>query len=330
MNRAQSLDPVIELLRHAISESFDNILTGAHDGDEAPRLSLEELLFSPEAEDAKAEMIRAGEKLWRRQYVDGNGGNLSVRIGNKYAVCTPTLCSKGDLTPGDFALVDLEGGQICGGRERTSEILLHLEIYKAQPAAGAVIHCHPPYATAHAVAGTIPEGDLVPEQEVFVGPLALAPYETPGTIEFARAVLPFVNTHNTILLRNHGIVCWADTIAHAEWYTEVVENYCKTVRIASSIKTPLPKIPEDKIHDLLRRKQRMGLPDPRLAALPPALAAPSGEGLIGNADLLRHGAESKPGSAKPASKEEEIERLAVTFAAQIRTILKSGSLKSGV
>ena len=155
--------------------------------------------------------------------------------------------------------------QICGDRAQTSEILLHLEIYKAVPAARAVIHCHPPYATAHALAGIVPRGNMIPEQEVLVGPVALAPYETPGTMAFARAILPFVQDHNTILLTNHGVVCWADTVTHAEWYVEVVENYCKTLVIASQLGVPAKEIPPNKIDALLAMKKRLGLPDPSLA-----------------------------------------------------------------
>ncbi|HEY5256204.1 MAG TPA: class II aldolase/adducin family protein, partial [Acidobacteriaceae bacterium] len=112
-----------------------------------------EIFNSPEVNALKEEIMRVGKKLWERQYVDGNGGNISVRLSPHYVLCTPTLCSKGDLGMDDFSLVDLENCQICGDRPQTSEILLHLEIYKAVPAAKAVIHCHPPYATAHAVAG---------------------------------------------------------------------------------------------------------------------------------------------------------------------------------
>jgi len=225
-----------------------------------------EIFNSPEANALKEEILRVGKKLWERQYVDGNGGNISVRVSPHYVLCTPTLCSKGDLCMEDFSLVDLDNCQICGDRPQTSEILLHLEIYKAVPAAKAVIHCHPPYATAHAVAGVVPQGNLIPEQEVFIGPVALAPYETPGTRAFAKTVLPYVKDHNTILLANHGIVCWADTVTHAEWYVEVVDTYCKTVMIASQLRPKLNEIPPDKIADLLAIKKKLGLPDPRLRA----------------------------------------------------------------
>jgi L-fuculose-phosphate aldolase len=223
-----------------------------------------EAFTSPEATALKEEIVRVGRKLWERQYVDGNGGNISARISPHYVLCTPTLLSKGDLRVEDLSLVDLDNYQICGDRPQTSEILLHLEIYKAVPSAKAVIHCHPPYATAHAVAGVVPPGNLIPEQEVFVGPVALASYETPGTHAFAKTVLPYVKNHNTILLANHGIVCWADTVTHAEWYVEVVDTYCKTIMLASQLRPKLNEIPPDKIADLLALKKSLGLPDPRL------------------------------------------------------------------
>jgi len=225
-----------------------------------------DLFHSPRAQAIKEEIIRAGRKLWERQYVDGNGGNISARISRDYILCTPTLVSKGDLHIDDISLVDLENCQICGNRAQTSEIRLHLEIYKAVPQAKAVIHCHPPYATAHAIADVVPQGNLLPEQEVFIGPVVIAPYETPGTTAFARTVLPWVRRHNTILLSHHGIVCWADTVTHAEWYTEVIDTYCKTVMIARQLRPDLTEIPPDKIEDLLAFKKRidLSLPDARL------------------------------------------------------------------
>jgi L-fuculose-phosphate aldolase len=227
-----------------------------------------EIFHSPATQLIKEEIVRTGRKLWERQYVDGNGGNISARISRDYVVCTPTLLSKGDLKVEDLALVDLENHRLCGNRPHTSELLLHLEIYKTVPRAKAVVHCHPPYATAHAIAGVVPQGNLVPEQEVFVGQVAISAYETPGTLEFARTVRPLAKNHNTILLANHGLVCWGDTVTHAEWYVEVIETYCKTVMIASQLRQKLPEIPPEKILDLLALKKRIGmsLPDVRFPA----------------------------------------------------------------
>ena len=250
---------ISSIVRRAVLESF-----AASESSQKAFEDPLQIFTSAEANVLKEEIVRAGRKLWERQYVEGNGGNISVRLSPHHVLCTPTLCSKRDLGVEDLSLVDLDNYQICGDRPQTSEMLLHLEIYKAVPAARAVIHCHPPHATAYAIAGVIPQGNLLPEQEVFVGPVALAPYETPGSHAFAQTVLPYVKDHNTILLANHGIVCWADTVTHAEWYVEVVDTYCKTIMIASQLRPKLNEIPPDKVADLLARKKKMGLPDSRL------------------------------------------------------------------
>lgn len=221
------------------------------------------LFFTPEAEAIKKEICSAGRKLWMRQFVDGNGGNISYRIGPNEVVCTPTLVSKYDLIPDDLCLVDLEGNQIAGTKPRTSEIFLHLEIFKAVPEAKACLHCHPPHATAYAITGRVPPNLVIPEFEVFVGKVAITPYETPGTPAFAQTVLPFVKQHNTVLLGNHGIVCWADTVTHAEWQAEVLETYCWTLMLAAQLGAPISYITEQKGSDLLAIKKRLGLPDIR-------------------------------------------------------------------
>ena len=221
------------------------------------------LFTTPEAEAVKKEICAVGRKLWMRQYVDGNGGNISYRIGPNEVICTPTLVSKFDLTPEDLSLVDLEGNQIAGTRPRTSEIFLHLEIFKAVPEAKACVHCHPPHATAYAITGRVPPNLIIPEFEVFVGKVAISPYESPGTEAFAQTVLPFVKQHNTVLLANHGIICWADTVTHAEWYVEVLETYCATLMLAAQLGVPISHISEQKGSDLLAIKKKLGLPDAR-------------------------------------------------------------------
>jgi L-fuculose-phosphate aldolase len=294
-------DPVLvsAIVRRAVSECIANFQTPSS---LSTSRETEELFHSPAAQALKEEIILTGKKLWDRQYVDGNGGNMSVRFAEEYVICTPTLCSKRDMRVEDLSLVDLENQKICGGSRPTSEILLHLEIYKAVPAAKAVVHCHPPYATAYAIAGIVPPGNLIPEQEVFVGPVALAPYETPGTMAFAKTVLPFVQDHNTILLANHGIVCWGDTITHAEWYVEVVDTYCKTLMIARQLGSPIHEIPADKIADLLAIKKKLGLPDPRLAA----------------------GETVKSNSTRPvAAQGEEMEQLVAALTSQVMLFLEN-------
>ena len=306
-----TVDRISSIIRRAVLECLAENERAFDQSEENPFV----LFHSEAARMLKEEIVRNGRKLWERQYVDGNGGNISARLSPSYILCTPTLLSKGDLRVEDIALVDLDNRLICGSRAQTSEILLHLEIYKTVPQARSVIHCHPPYATAHAVAGVIPQGNLVPEQEVFVGPVALTPYETPGTLAFARTITPVVRQHNTILLSNHGIVCWADTVTHAEWYAEVVETYCKTVMIALQLKSPLPEISPEKILDLLALKQKLGLPDARLPLAPD----PPASGTNGSA---RPAVRSSKADRLPGRSEEEIEHLVSSIASQIAGVVE--------
>jgi L-fuculose-phosphate aldolase len=253
----------IALRRGVQTPAANQMVSGTRAGTGAGSGAMQDLFTSPEAEAVKEEICAVGRKLWQRAYVDGNGGNISYRIGPNAVICTPTLMSKADLGPRDLCLVDLEGKQLAGGRPRTSEILMHLEIYKEVADAKAVVHCHPPHATAYAITGRVPPNCVIPEYEIFIGKVALSPYETPGTPEFARTVIPFVKNHNSVLLANHGIVCWGDTVTHAEWYAEVVDTYCWTLMLAAQLGTPLSHFTSDKAADLVAIKKRLGLPDAR-------------------------------------------------------------------
>jgi L-fuculose-phosphate aldolase len=286
---------------------------------EVAALSPADVLYSSaEAMALKEEIIRVGRKLWERQFVDGNGGNISGRLNDRYILCTPTQCSKADLTPDDFALVDMDGNQVAGTKPRSTEIFLHLEIYRHVPQAHAVLHCHPPHATAYAITGTVPPTCLIPEHELLVGSVALAPYETPGTPEFARTVLPFVRDHNMILLQNHGVVCWADSVTHAEWCAEVVDNYCRTIILAAHLGAPLVHIPGDKTADLLATKKKSGMPDPRYG-LPECQLCDLPEFPDGITVRPKDGGEAAEGLVL---KPEDFEALVQAITDQVMTALK--------
>ncbi len=119
----------------------------------SPKAELEAFFGSSPVHALKEQICDIGRRLWQRAYVDGNGGNIAVRVGEDVVLCTPTLISKGFMTPADLCLVDLDGNQLLGSKKRTSEILMHLQMMKCQPKDIASVHCHPPYATAFAVAG---------------------------------------------------------------------------------------------------------------------------------------------------------------------------------
>jgi len=226
---------------------------------DSPRIA--EYFYSREALDIKNEICSVGRKLWLRGFVDGNGGNISYRIGEDEVICTPTLFSKFDMNPDDLCLIDLSGNQLAGRRRPTSEVQLHLEVYKNAPQAKAVVHCHAPYATACAICGRVPPTSISSEFDVFIGSVALARYETPGTPEFAATVRPYVANHNAILLANHGVMCWADTPTHAEWYVENLETFCQTFMIARQFGAPYSRISPEKAEALKAARKKYGLPD---------------------------------------------------------------------
>jgi L-fuculose-phosphate aldolase len=224
---------------------------------------LEAFFNSPAIERLKEQICAVGRRLWQRAYVDGNGGNIAIRVGEDIALCTPTLVSKGFMKPADMCLVDLEGTQLCGTKKRTSEILMHLQIMKRQARAVATVHCHPPYATGFAVAGVEPPTCMIPEFEVFAS-VATAPYRTPGTPEMGKLVADLVDKHNTILMANHGVVTWShNDVEDAYFKMEILEAYCRTVLVASQLGKPVNTMTPTQLQDLLKIKQSLGIPDPR-------------------------------------------------------------------
>jgi L-fuculose-phosphate aldolase len=229
----------------------------------SPKPELEAFFDSAYSQGLKEQICEMGRRLWQRAYVDGNGGNMAIRVGEDIALCTPTLVSKGFMKPADMCLVDFEGNQLVGEKKRTSEILMHLQIMKRQPRAVATVHCHPPYSTGFAVAGIEPPTCMIPEYEVFSS-VAIAPYRTPGTPEMGQLVADLVDKHNTILMANHGVVSWShNNIEDAYFKMEILEAYCRTVLVAAQLGRPAKTMTPAQLQDLLKIKQSLGIPDPR-------------------------------------------------------------------
>jgi L-fuculose-phosphate aldolase len=229
----------------------------------SPKAELEAFFSSAYAQDLKLQICEMGHRLWKRAYVDGNGGNMAIRVGEDIAICTPTLVSKGSLKPEDMCLVDFEGNQMLGTKKRTSEILMHLQMMKRQPKAVATCHCHPPYATAFAVAGVAPPTCMLPEYEVFCA-VGVAPYRTPGSPEMGKLVADLTDQYNTILMANHGVVTWShNNIEEAYWRMEIIEAYCRTIVVAGQLGKPINTFTGPQMKELLNIKQSLGFVDPR-------------------------------------------------------------------
>jgi L-fuculose-phosphate aldolase len=185
----------------------------------------------------KEEICEIGRRLYNRGFAAANDGNITVRLNDKEVLCTPTMVSKGFMKPEDICKVDYDGKQLSGTRKRTSEVLLHLAVFKSRADVQGVVHCHPPHATAFAVARQpIPQG-VLPEVEVFLGQVPMAEYETPGTQKFADTILPYVHGANTIILANHGTVTFGPTLENAYFHTEIIDAYCRILILARQLGT---------------------------------------------------------------------------------------------
>ncbi len=229
----------------------------------SPQGDLDAYFDSSQMLGLKEEICEIGRRLWQRAYVDGNGGNIAIRVAEDLALCTPTLVSKGFMKPEDMCLVDLDGNQKAGRKKRTSEILMHLQIMKRQPRAKATVHCHPPYATGFAVAGVQPPTCMIPEFEVFSS-VAIAPYRTPGTPEMGKLVADLVDKHNTILMANHGVVTWSHLdVEDAYFKMEILEAYCRTILVSAQLGRAPNTMSTGQLQDLLKIKEGLGIPDPR-------------------------------------------------------------------
>src|SRR5436305_11384577 len=210
----------------------------------------------------KQEICEIGRRLYAKGFAAANDGNITYRLNDKEILCTPTMVSKGYLKPEDICKVDYEGKQLAGTRKRTSEVLLHLAVYKQRPDVQAVVHCHPPHATAFGVAHEPIPKCVLPEVEVFLGEVPVAVYETPGGQKFADTVVPYVKDCNTIILANHGTVTFGPDLEKAYWNSEIIDAYCKILMIAKSLGR-VNYFTEQQTRELLDLKKRLGYDDVR-------------------------------------------------------------------
>lgn len=212
----------------------------------------------PSEATVREEICEIGRRIYARQMASGNDGNISYRLSENEVLCSPTMICKGFMQPDDLCVVDLDGNQLRGERRKTSEILLHLEIYKHDPATRAVVHCHPPHATAFGMARVDIPSCILPEVEVFLGIVPRADYETPGGTEFAETVRPFVGKANVVILSNHGTVSWGKTVEQAFWHTEILDAYCRMLLLAQQIGN-VERLDAGKVNELLDLKERFGV-----------------------------------------------------------------------
>ena len=211
----------------------------------------------------REQMCEIGRRVYAKGFAAANDGNISYRLSEDRVLCTPTRVSKGFMKPDDLCIVDMDGKQVSGKRKRSSEILLHLAIMKARPDVRSCVHCHPPHATAFAVAHEPIPKCTMPEFEVFLGEVAITPYETPGGQKFADTVLPYVKDTDTIILANHGTITCGSDLEDAYFKTEIIDAYCRILILAKQLGR-VNYYYDDKAAELIKLKPNLGIRDARL------------------------------------------------------------------
>lgn len=174
-------------------------------------------------------IVDCGRRLYARGLVAHYDGNVSVRTEDGRVWTTPTGVPKGALRPRDLVCVDLGGATLRGRNRPSSELRMHLRVYREDPSVRAVVHAHPPAATAHAAAGLPLDRPVLTEVLATLGTVPVAPYATPGTEAVGDSVAPFVRTHGAVLLANHGALAWGRTLEEAYGRMETLERYAEVL-----------------------------------------------------------------------------------------------------
>ncbi|MFZ1948245.1 MAG: class II aldolase/adducin family protein [bacterium] len=212
-------------------------------------------------EDAAEGILHVGRRMYQRGFVAANDGNISVRLAADRLLVTPTGVSKGFMTKTDLVVTDGKGAKLSGRREVTSEIRMHTRAYELRADIGAVVHAHPPYATAFAVAG-IPLAECVlPEVVLTIGSVPLAEYGTPSTDEVAESVARVVIGSDAFLLRNHGVMCVGPDVLTAYHRVETVEHLAEISFIARHLGRLSP-LAHEQVMKLLAVRERLGVKGP--------------------------------------------------------------------
>lgn len=214
----------------------------------------------------KKDMCEIGRRIWQKGFCAGNEGNHSVRISDDRVLVTPTGVSKGFLTPEDLCVTDMDGKQVepnAKGRRRSSEVLVHIAIYKHRPDVKAVIHSHPPHATAFAVCNMpLPEG-VHPEAEVFLGKVPIAQFAMPSTQQLPDSIIPLIQPEtNTVLMGNHGSVSFSHDLTDAYYKLEILDAYCRILLLAQPL-GQIHTLSPGEMKQLLEIKKQFGMTDSR-------------------------------------------------------------------
>jgi L-fuculose-phosphate aldolase len=247
----------------------------------------------------RADIVEIGRRMYARGYTASNDGNISARLGADRLIMTPKSVCKGFMTPDMMCITDLDGRKLQGERDPSSEMLMHLEVYRQRPDAQAVVHAHPPTATGFAVAGIPLDRAVLAEVLTTLGSVPIAEYATPSTRELPEAVRKYIKAHDGMLLANHGALTVGTDLYSAYYKMETIEHFAHISLVARMLGRE-NLISRDEVLRLQELRGAYGIKAPAPICADPAaeavdcqvVQAPASAGARLVPDLIRQAAEA--------------------------------------
>ena len=208
---------------------------------------------------AKKAILDIGQRMYVRNFVAANDGNISIRTGENEVWATPTGVSKGFMKKKMLVKVDLEGNVLEGTKKPSSELKMHLRAYQENPELLSVCHAHPPICTCFAIAGIPLDVPVLAEAVITLGDVPVAPYAELGSKEVPEVIAPYCHTHNGVLLANHGAVTWAEDPYSAYYRLESMEYYANILMITGKILKEQNTLTEEQVERLQAMREKFGI-----------------------------------------------------------------------
>ena len=224
-------------------------------------------------EEAKKMIVEIGRRMYMKNFVAANDGNISCKVGDETIWTTPTGVSKGFMSEDDMVKMRLDGTILNQGeRAPSSEVKMHLRIYNERKDVMAVCHAHPPVSTAFAVAGMALNQAIYPEAIVNLGIVPCVHYETPGSQRIPDSIAPYVRDYNALLLANHGSVTWGTSLMEAWYRMEATEHYATIIMYSINVIGKANVLSGEQIDELIQIRKKMGTTS---GGIPSGIANPS-------------------------------------------------------
>jgi len=206
---------------------------------------------------ARKAICKIGDKMYSKGFVAANDGNISIKISEDIIIVTPTGVSKGGMSMNSLVKMKLDG-TIIGKNKPSSEVKMHIRVYQLNKSVNSVVHAHPPASTAFAIARIPLNRPIMSESILTLGVVHVADYALPGTKEVPDSIEPYVNSHNAVLLANHGLLTWGDDITQAMYRMESAEQYCNIMIYLKQIGEPV-EFSCNQVSDLIEIRKKLGI-----------------------------------------------------------------------